>query len=85
MFSLIFGTADVIVLCDRKAVHELLDKKGSIYSDRPVTHMSNTLGISDNVFPSQMGAVWKEKRKIISHTLSPSQLDNNHWRVQEAE
>ena len=32
-----FGPKNVIVLCDRKAVHELVDKKGILYSDRPHT------------------------------------------------
>lgn len=28
---------------------------------------------------------WREKRKIISHYLSPKQLDEKHYKVQEAE
>lgn len=43
------------------------------------------LGVKENVFIRPMDAVWKEKRKIIAHNLSPAQLDKKHFRVQEAE
>ena len=35
IFSLKIGPRNIIVICDRKAVYELIDRKGSIYSDRP--------------------------------------------------
>jgi hypothetical protein len=85
IFSLKFGPGDTIVLCDRKAVHDLLDKKGNIYSDRPDSYLAEILGVKENIFVSSLDNSWKEKRKIISHNLSPAQLDKKHFRVQEAE
>lgn len=75
----------MIILTDPKAVHDLLDKKGAIYSDRPVMHLIGALGIETNTFPGQMDEAWKEKRKIISHNFAPARLDSKHFRVQEAE
>lgn len=85
VFSLKFGSGDTIVLCDRKAVHDLLNIKGAIFSDRPRMHLIDALGIDGNVFVSSLGDTWKEKRKHVSHNFSPAQLDNKHFRVQEAE
>jgi cytochrome P450 len=85
IFSLKFGSGDTIVLCDRKAVHDLLSTKGAIFSDRPKMHLIDALGIDGNVFVSSLNNTWKEKRKIVSHNFSPSQLDKKHYRVQEAE
>jgi len=32
-----------------------------------------------------MDPTWREKRKVIAHNFSPKQLDEKHFRVQEAE
>jgi hypothetical protein len=73
------------VLCDREAIHQLLDKKGSIYSDRPYGYVGHLLTQGDQVVLSQMDTLWREKRKVISHNFSPKQLDERHFHVQEAE
>lgn len=79
------ASGDMIVLCDRKAVHDLLNTKGAIYSDRPRMHLIDAMGIEGNVFVSSLNDTWKEKRKVLSHNFSPAQLDQKHFRVQEAE
>ncbi|OQU97041.1 hypothetical protein CLAIMM_03044 [Cladophialophora immunda] len=63
VFSLKFGPSNIIVLCDREAIHELLNKKGSIYSDRPTTYVGNLLTKGDHIAISQADALWREKRK----------------------
>jgi len=85
IFSLKFGSSSTVVLCDRKAVHDLLQTKGAIYSDRPNMHVVEAMGITGNVFVSSMNETWKEKRKVVSHNFSPTQLDKKHFRIQEAE
>ncbi|KAM5354649.1 hypothetical protein ACJ41O_001296 [Fusarium nematophilum] len=85
VFSLKIGPSNIIVLCDRKAIHKLLVEKGSIYSDRPPSYVGNLLTQGDHLALEQMDVTWREKRKIISHNFSPKQLDENHFRVQEAE
>lgn len=73
------------MLCDREAIHELLDKKGNIYSDRPNTYVGNLLTKGDHIAIHQMDAMWREKRKVIAHNFSPKALDEKHFRIQEAE
>ncbi|KAI1617874.1 putative cytochrome P450 oxidoreductase [Exophiala viscosa] len=85
VFSLKFGPSNIIVLCDREAIHELIDKKGSIYSDRPTTYVGNLLTKGDHIAISQADALWREKRKVIAHNFSPKMLDEKHFKVQEAE
>lgn len=80
-----FGTSNVIVITDKKAVHDLLDKKGAIYSDRPPSYVGKLLTQGDHIALEQMDAVWREKRKVISHNFSPKNLDEKHFLVQEAE
>ena len=85
VFSLKLGSANVVVLCDRKAIHKLLVEKGANFSDRPNTYVGQLLTQGDHVALQQMDTTWREKRKVISHTFSPKQLDENHYKVQEAE
>lgn len=73
------------MLCDRKAIHALLDKKGAIYSDRPPSYVGRLLTQGDHIALEQMDPVWREKRKVISHNFSPKNLDEKHFLVQEAE
>ncbi|KIW75333.1 hypothetical protein Z517_10074 [Fonsecaea pedrosoi CBS 271.37] len=85
VFSLKFGPSNIIVLSDREAIHELIDKKGSIYSDRPTTYVGNLLTKGDHIAISPADSLWREKRKVIAHNFSPKMLDEKHFRVQEAE
>lgn len=85
VFSLKFGPSNIIVLCDREAIHELLNKKGNIYSDRPNTYVGQLLTKGDHIAIHQMDAMWREKRKVIAHNFSPKALDERHYRIQEAE
>jgi cytochrome P450 len=85
VFSLKFGPSNIVVLCDREAIHELLDKKGSIYSDRPKTYVGDLLTRGDHIAISQADGLWREKRKVIAHNFSPKMLDEKHYKVQEAE
>jgi cytochrome P450 len=85
VYSVKFGPTNIIVLCDRKAIHALLDKKGAIYSDRPQNYVGRLLTQGDHIALEQMDPVWREKRKVISHNFSPKNLDEKHFLVQEAE
>jgi len=39
----------------------------------------------DHLAIAQMDPAWREKRKVIAHNFSPKQLDEKHFKVQEAE
>lgn len=75
----------MVVLCDRKAVHELLDKRSKIYSDRPEIYVGHLLSKGDMLTLSPATPEWREKRKVIAHNFSPKMLDEKHFKVQEAE
>jgi hypothetical protein len=48
-------------------------------------YLIEAMGITDNVFVSSLNDTWKQKRKVLSHNFSPTQLDKKHFKVQEAE
>lgn len=75
----------MIVLGDKEAIHELLDKKGAIYSDRPSDYMIGYIHNDKHITFSPMNDRWRLKRKIVTHNLSPRMLDAKHFQVQEAE
>ncbi|CZR64449.1 related to O-methylsterigmatocystin oxidoreductase [Phialocephala subalpina] len=85
VFSLTVGTTNIVVLCDRKSVHSLMDKKGSIYSDRPPQYVANYITHGDHLTLESQGPSWREKRSVVTRNLNPKLLDEKHWRIQEAE
>ncbi|KAF5563769.1 NCP1-NADPH-cytochrome P450 reductase [Fusarium phyllophilum] len=48
IFSLKIASSTMIVLFDRKAVHDLVDKKGVIYSERPPNHVADIVTHGDS-------------------------------------
>lgn len=85
IFSLKLGSANVVVLCDREAVHSLLDKKSAIYSDRPESYVGQLLTKGDHIALTDATTEWREKRKLVAHNFSPKMLDEKHYKIQEAE
>lgn len=85
MFSLKFGNDNVIVLCDRNAVHELMDRRGLLYSDRPHTYVGNMIVGSSSFQEMPNNALLREKRKAVTSNFSPQQLDQKHVHLMEAE
>lgn len=85
IFSLKVGPGNIIVICDRKAVYELIDKKGSIYSDRPPNIVPLFITRGDHMTMEVQGPSWREKRTVVTRNLNPKSLDEKHFRIQEAE
>jgi hypothetical protein len=75
----------MIVIADRKAVYQLLDKKGSVYSDRPYLTVPNFVTGGHHITFEQSTPAWRDKRSIVTRYLGPKFLDEKHFRVQEAE
>ena len=65
-----FGPKNVIVLCDRKAVHDLVDKKGLLYADRPFSYIGHMITQGDHMVISPNDPVTREKRKVATHNFS---------------
>ncbi|EXJ90176.1 hypothetical protein A1O3_03245 [Capronia epimyces CBS 606.96] len=70
IYSLKFGPTNFIVLYDRKAIHELVDKKGTIYADRPTSYVADLVTSSQSLVFSKYTPVIRSKRKIATHNLS---------------
>jgi cytochrome P450 len=85
IFSLKVFNDTMIVIADRKAAYQLLEKKGSIYSDRPFLAVPNFVTSGHHITFEQSTPSWREKRSIITRYLSPKSLDEKHFKVQEAE
>jgi hypothetical protein len=62
----------MIVLYDRKAVHDLVDKKGTIYSERPRNHVAEIVTHGDSFAFMDNTPLYREQRKIAAHNLSVS-------------
>jgi hypothetical protein len=43
------GPTNIIVLCDRKSISQLMDKKGAIYSDRPQHYVTQFMTGGDHL------------------------------------
>ncbi|KAH7064128.1 putative cytochrome P450 oxidoreductase [Paraphoma chrysanthemicola] len=85
VFSLKIGPPTLIVLCDRKAIHKLLVEQGAKYSNRKQHYITNLITGGVALSMSEDNRKWREQRKVVSHALSPKQLDEKHYKGQEAE
>jgi hypothetical protein len=70
VYSLKFGSSNVIVLCNRKAVHDMVDKKGLMYADRPASYVGHMITGGDHMVLSSNDPLTREKRKVTTHNLS---------------
>jgi len=70
VFSLKFGPGTMIVLADRKAIHELLDKRGNIYSERPFNYIASLVTHGDSFAFMDNTPQWRSQRKIAAHNFS---------------
>ncbi|KAF9023685.1 cytochrome P450 [Hymenopellis radicata] len=67
----------VIVLSSRKALYDLLEQRGSIYSDRPRLVMSGELaGYVDSVPLTPSGNRHREYRKLMSEALTAKKVQD---------
>ncbi|KAK5352286.1 hypothetical protein LTS03_004054 [Exophiala xenobiotica] len=85
VYSLKFGPRNVIVLCDKKAVHDLWDKKGLVYAERPKNYVADIITSGDSIVFASNTVETREKRRIATHNFSPRILDEKAAIVQDAE
>ncbi|KAK2007388.1 cytochrome P450 2D18 [Colletotrichum eremochloae] len=85
IFSIKVGKSTMIVLNDRRAVHELLVSKGAYFNDRASDEQSRLALGGENIAMMPDNAMWKEQRKIVAQFFSPKNLDTSLKSVQEAE
>lgn len=85
IYSLKVFDSTMIVLADRKAAYELLEKKGKIYSDRPFLDIPKFLTHGHHITFEQNTPQWRDKRSIVTRNLNPQNLDRKYFRIQESE
>jgi hypothetical protein len=70
IYSLKFASSNTIVLYDRKAIHELVDKKGLLYAERPHSYVNKLVTHGDSLVWEDHHERQKAKRKITTHNFS---------------
>ena len=78
VYSLKFGPRNVIVVCEKKAIHELWDKKGLIYAERPKNYVADIITSGDSIVFAPNTVETKEKRRIATHNFSVSMDWSKH-------
>ncbi|TDL26384.1 cytochrome P450 [Rickenella mellea] len=73
----------ILLLNTIELVNEMLQKRSSIYSDRPTFVMAGELMGLDNSIPMlQQGSAWQKQRKVAHSHLGPAAI-KKYYRVQE--
>ncbi|KAF8743120.1 Cytochrome P450, partial [Rhizoctonia solani] len=84
--SLKIGSSNMIVVGgDGSLVRQLLDKRGAIYSNRPLELVSQIAGRGDHLLFQQDTDKWRNARKLIVQHYAPRAVKTEHIRLQEAE
>lgn len=84
IFSLKIGSDTIVVLNDRDAVHELIDKRSTMTSNKPHDVIVDTAMGKENFALMDSDQMWRAQRKIASQKLAPAALDKT-MRIHEAE
>ncbi|KAK5163102.1 uncharacterized protein LTR77_010886 [Saxophila tyrrhenica] len=85
IYTLKLGTGTAAVLTSRRLVKELVDKKSSIYSERPTSYVANLISGGDHILLMDYGQQWRATRKLLHQTFMEKVVEGQHLRVQEAE
>ena len=84
IYSLKVGSGTLILLNNKRTVHDILDKRSAIYSDRPKDQQMIT-ALKENFAFMDANPEWRAHRKIASHFLAPRNVDDTVIAIQEAE
>ncbi|KAF5309392.1 hypothetical protein D9619_012297 [Psilocybe cf. subviscida] len=72
----------IIVVNSAKIAQDLMDKRSSIYSDRPILVMAELCGYYDSFVMLPYGDEWRSQRRLVVHDLSPS-MTPRYYGLQE--
>lgn len=86
MFTLKLGPGTAVVLTDRRIIKELLDKKATASSARPVSEVAQGIITgNDSMLVMDNTPTWRVMRKLIHQEFVETRCDKDHIKVQEAE
>jgi cytochrome P450 family 619 len=85
IYTLKLGTGTAAVITSRRLVKELVDKKSSIYSERPKSYVAKLISGGDHILLMDYGQQWRATRKLLHQTFMEKVVDEHHLKVQEAE
>lgn len=66
-------------------IRELLDKKSSLYSHRPVSYVGDLITHREHLLLMQYGDDWRRIRKVIHQYFMESMCEKQHIHLQNAE
>ncbi|KAF2174241.1 hypothetical protein M409DRAFT_35217 [Zasmidium cellare ATCC 36951] len=77
LVGLKLGPQNMVILNDYKAVLDLFDRRGNIYSSRPDNHIANDILFQNQVHAlfTPYGDKWRQLRRIIQELLRTSAVD----------
>ncbi|KAF5309878.1 hypothetical protein D9619_010562 [Psilocybe cf. subviscida] len=72
----------IIVVNSAKIAQDLMDKRSSIYSDRPISVMAELCGYYNTFGMAPYGDEWRKQRRLVVHDFSPS-MTPRYYGLQE--
>lgn len=85
VFSFKIGKATWIILNDRQAVYELIDKKGANFKDRSVDSQVEETFNDLSFAIMHATPLWKAQRKIAAQMMTATRLDGPMKEIRDAE
>lgn len=85
MYSLKVGKGTMIILNSKRAVYDLIDKRGAIYSGKPFVQQNIDVMHGENLGLIDQTPLWKAQRKMVVQSLTPAKLDGDIAKISEAE
>ena len=85
IYTLKLGTGTAAVITSRRLVKELVDKKSSIYSERPTSYVAKLISGGDHILLMDYGQQWRGTRKLLHGTFMEKVVEEQHLKLQEAE
>ncbi|GME25891.1 uncharacterized protein K452DRAFT_281196 [Neofusicoccum parvum] len=78
-------TNTTFVISDPHMIKELLDRKSSLYSHRPVSYVGHLITQGEHLLLMQYGEEWRRIRKMVHQYFMEPMCEKQHVRLQNAE
>lgn len=78
-------TNTTFIISDPLLIRDMFDKKSSLYSHRPVSHVGELITQGDHLLLMQYGDDWRHIRKMIHQCFMESMCNKEHIHLQNAE